>query len=432
MFLLAILWASFLLPLPTTAILRLKLQRWSPEDADYWIKADSKCEAEITSYLINNRTEVCPTPCACAADCILDGIPGTLESNYASAQVVLGLIPAVMLLIGPSIAEVAVISTRRPLSAVLVALGCPTTYLGRVFRRVDVREPLDFKDRSVVGTKLGKYLTKKYSGSAAASDTSDTTQTPKHQAIGHAVDLAMYAIAFLAIANGVQISVYTDLRTISGWRCGALFMPMVWFLMSVVERGWGMIAARVQSWSARNLASAHTGTEPQSTPQSNSKLYNMRLLLLRLQSLFRSNFYKQLSGAEPTLWSEFLFWIAQASALVHMIFDIFELSSLVFISALESVQVFARFALSIVLCQIVVQDELAIIRAEFKYQPSTRSTDVASTRRDNHTGSSEQVMLSDVTRTVRRTRSHQSSGSSIEVARVGGVSASTGAIVPND
>jgi hypothetical protein len=41
-------------------------------------------------------------------------------------------------------------------------------------------------------------------------------------------------------------------------------------------------------------------------------------------------------------------------------------------------------------------------------------------------------MLSDVTRTVRRTRSHQSSGSSIEVARVGGVSASTGAIVPND
>lgn len=314
----------------------------------------------------------------------------------------------------------------------LVALGCPTTYLGRVFRRVDNREPLDFKDRSVVGTKLGKYLTKKYSGNAAASDTSDTTQTQKHQAIGHAVDLAMYAIAFLAIAKGVQISVYTDLRTISGWRCGALFMPMVWFLMSVVEHGWGMIAARVQSWSARELASAHTGMEPQSTPQSNSRLCNMRLLPSRLRSLFRSDLYKQLSDAEPKLWSEFLFWIAQASALVHMIFGIFELSSLVFISGLESVQVFARFALSIVLCQIVVQVELAIIRAELKYPPSTRSTDVASTRRDNHTGSSEQVMLSDVTRTVRRTRSHQSSGSSIEVARVGGVSASTGAIVPND
>jgi hypothetical protein len=247
MVLLTTLWAISLFPRPATAILRLKLQRWFPDDADYWTNAASKCEAEITAYLFNNRTEVCPTPCACAADCILDGIPGTLESNYASAQVVLGLIPAVLLLIGPSIAEVAVISTRRPLLAVLVALGCPTSYLGRVFRRVDVREPLDFEDRSVVGTKLGEYLIGRNSANVQSVDASNTTDTPsRHQAMGYFVDLAMYALALLAIANGVQISIYTDLRTISGWRCGALFMPMVWFLMSVVEHGWGMMAARVQ------------------------------------------------------------------------------------------------------------------------------------------------------------------------------------------
>lgn len=51
-----------------------------------------------------------------------------------------------------------------------------------------------------------------------------------------------------------------------------------------------------------------------------------------------------------------------------MIFGIFELSSLVFISALESVQVFARFAVSVVLCQIVVQMELATMRAELQHQ----------------------------------------------------------------
>jgi hypothetical protein len=435
MFLSTILCAAFLFPLPATAILRLKLQRWFPDDADYWTNAASKCEAEIAAYLINNRTDLCPTPCACAADCILNGIPGTLESNYASAQVVLGLIPAVLLLIGPSVAEVAVISTRRPLLAVLVALGCPTSYLGRVFRRVDVREPLEFTDRSFVGTTLGEYLTKEYSGNAPAVDNSNsTTYSQRNHVMDHVVDLAMYALALLAIANDVQISIYTDLRTISGWRCGALFMPMVWFLMSLVEHGWGTIAARVQSWSVRKSAGARTGTATRSqrVPPSNSTLCNVRELLSRLRSLFRSDLYTRLPDAEPTVWSEILFWVAQASALVHMIFGIFELSSLVFISALESVQVFAHFALSIVLCQVVVQVELAIIRAELQYQLSTRATDVASTRRDNHTGSSEQIMLSDVTRTIRRARSPQNSGSSSEASRAGGTSASTGASVLND
>lgn len=259
MFLLTLLLAAFILPLPATAILRLELQHWFPSDSAYWTNAASKCEAEITAYLINNRTEICQTPCSCAADCILDGIPGTLESNYTSAQVVLGLIPAVLILIGPSIAEVAVISTRRPLLAVLVALGCPTTYLVRVFRRVDIREPLDPTDRSVLGNTLGNYLASGDFGNTTSVIGSTAAKGRHHRVLSRTVDLGTYALALAAIANGVQISIYTDLRTISGWRCGALFMPMVWFLMSVVEHGWGMIAARVQTWPARKSVGSLTG-----------------------------------------------------------------------------------------------------------------------------------------------------------------------------
>ena len=331
MILLTILLAIFLLPLPATAILRLKLQRWFPDDSDYWLNAASKCEAEISAYLINNRTDVCPTPCSCAADCILNDIPGTLESNYASAQVVLGLVPAVLLLIGPSIAEVAVISTRRPLLAVLIALGCPTSYLVRVFRRVDIREPLMPTDRSIIGTTLGEYLTERTSGSAFTVDANGMTKRCHRQVTVHIVDIAMYALALLAIANGVQISVYTDLRTISGWRCGALFMPMVWFLMSVVEHGWGMIAVRVQRWPDRQNAGACTGPEPvnahtspsgsnvsvtnldsqsRAALQSHIKLSDIQQPLSWLRSLFASDFYIQLPNARPTLWSEFIFWIA--------------------------------------------------------------------------------------------------------------------------
>lgn len=49
-----------------------------------------------------------------------------------------------------------------------------------------------------------------------------------------------------------------------------------------------------------------------------------------------------------------------------MTFGIFELSSPVFKSVLESVTVFVRIALSVVLCQIVVKIELAVMRFELQ------------------------------------------------------------------
>lgn len=133
--------ALLLLPIPTHAILRLKFQHWFPRDASYWETAASKCSAELNSYFLDNRTVTCPTSCSCAADCILDNVPGTLESNLASVQVLLCLAPAVLIFFGLSIAEVAVVSTRRPLLTTLIALGCPPSYIARVFSPVDLREP---------------------------------------------------------------------------------------------------------------------------------------------------------------------------------------------------------------------------------------------------------------------------------------------------
>jgi hypothetical protein len=441
MLLLTPLLTLLLLPLPATAILRLKLQTWFPADAAYWAAAASKCETEITSYLINNRTETCRTPCSCAADCILDNIPGTLEANYASAQVVLGLVPAVLLLIGPSIAEVAAISTRRPLLAVLIALGCPTSYLGRVFRRVDVCEVLDERGRSLIGNTVARYSIDREKSGRSGLHPGNTTRVGadimvkrrRRFMVRRAIELIMYALALLAVANGVQISVYTDLRTISGWRCGALFMPMVWFLMSVVEHGWGMIAVRVLLWShgghvspdsKKTTANAYldsTGSYTVVSPsQAGPRPYLRCPTTHPLRCLLNSESYTQLPLAQPTLWSELIFWIAQASALVHMIFGIFELSSLVFISALESVQVFVRFAISVVLCQIVVQIELATMRAELRYQSEQVSAASAGTQVAMG-GSSEQIVLASLAGSVGSAGSQDSGrngGGSIQV--VGG------------
>lgn len=236
-----------------------------------------------------------------------------------------------LLLIGPSIAEVAVVCTRRPLLAVLIALGCPTSYLGRVFRHVDLREILDHADRSIVGTTLARHLADRVQiptpgldpGNIACVDTGVVVKIHCHTVLSRAMDLAMYGLALLAIANGVHISIYTDFRTISGWRCGALFMPMVWFLMSVVEHGWGMIAVRVLLWSHRehsgtrrkknipdtvagpidpDVSTAHVGvlntlSPSQATPDSYPKSSITQRLQSQLRSFISSDLYTCLPPA---------------------------------------------------------------------------------------------------------------------------------------
>lgn len=112
-----------------------------------------------------------------------------------------------------------------------------------------------------------------------------------------------------------------------------------------------------------------------------------------------------------------------------MIFGIFELSSLVFISALESVQVFARFALSIVLCQIVVQVELAVIRAELqqrKAYPVSASIEApgsGGTIVDSQGATGERIPLHSLPESTRSQRSGESHEHSV---RVTGSSASAG------
>lgn len=187
------------------------------------------------------------TPCTCPSDCILDNVPGTLESNLASTQVLLGLAPAVLLLMGSSIAEVAIVSTRRPLLAILIALSCPNSYIVRPFGPVDLREPLRRSETSDREISFGRCLNEPNTSHDSGSEPANGRRK-QYRRVRYLWQVGMYVLALAAIGNGADISIYTDLRTISGRRCGALFMPLVWFLKGIVEHGWGMIAARTQLW----------------------------------------------------------------------------------------------------------------------------------------------------------------------------------------
>lgn len=301
----------------TEAYLRLKFQHWFPRYEQRWIKAAASCQQQLEHYWQNNRT-IFDTPCSSAADCLLQDIPGTIQSNFNSAQILLGLLPAILVYLGPTIAEVAVLSTYRPLLATFLALGSPAINIGRMLQHIVIKEPF------MRPTSKSSYVW-------------STWLARQKMVFRRMLRALSYVAALAATATNIWISVDLDLRTICGWRCGALFMPLVWSLLAVVMHSLGMIAIRVQS---------PEGFRPTVRPAIGSELF------------------RTASNGSECVLSETLFWIASLFAVIHLIFGVLVLSSLVFISATEAIRVFLLFILTVVVCQIVVNMELANMRYE--------------------------------------------------------------------
>ena len=311
----------------TRAILRLKFQHWFPSYEAYEVEKVAQCQPLLLNYFENNRTAACQKPCACAADCLLQGLPGTVQSNFASAQVLLGFLPASLVFVGPTIAEVAALSTYRPLLAILIALGSPAINLYRILQHIDVLAPFT-RPTSTSSRQWPVWLAR------------------QDMLLKILIRMLSYIGAIAAISFNVRNSIYTDLRTISGWRCGALFMPLVWSLLAVVVHGWGMIAIRVRSRCGYSYRSS-------------------------LQYAFRSELFLKVSTGKDCLLSELLFSLASACALVHLVFGVLDLSSLVFISTLEALQLFVWYLCSALLCQCILAMELAIMRYELSRRQDT-------------------------------------------------------------
>lgn len=301
------------------AYLRLKLKHWFPHSEQTWITAAASCQQQLEDYWLNNRTR-CAAPCACAASCILENIPATTQSNFASAQVLLGLLPTILGFFGPTIAEVSALSTYKPLLAVTLALGSPAIHVVRILRRIDLNEP----------------FTRPLSRSSHRWPRWVLRQKPFLRSSFWGLS---YVAAVAAIANNVWISVYTDLRTIMGWRCGVLFMPLAWGLAAVFVHALGMIAIRIQ------LSNSHGPF---------------------IRSAVKSTIFQIANKRVDCVRSEILLWVASFCAVIHLTIGVLVLSSLVFISATEAFQVFLQYALSAVVCKIIMNMELANMRYDLE------------------------------------------------------------------
>lgn len=75
---------------------------------------------------------------------MLNNISEYLKSTTTSAQVLLGVMPSVLALLGPSHDEISMLSNigRRPMLAMSLALACPSAYFRRAFEYAEPKEIL--------------------------------------------------------------------------------------------------------------------------------------------------------------------------------------------------------------------------------------------------------------------------------------------------
>lgn len=307
---------------PCYAIVHLRFQHWFKQYGPYLTNASHYCQQEIENYRNDDsslRSLGSDTPASIATDCILRDLPAVMQANFTSAQVLLGIVPAICGLIGPSIADVAVLSTYRPLLTLLLALGSPAINVINIFSRVRITEPLEPSSSPLVVTAMNWLLR-------------------QNRYVQASIEGLCYMGALLAIANNLRNSVFLDIMTVSGWSPGALFMPLVWSTLALLIHGVGMVAVRAREHKAGDY--------------------------WKTKSFIQSRAIFTLNEARDTIHSELLFFAESVFAVVHVVVGVFVLSSLVFVGALEALQTALIYFASAALCHFILLFQLSKARAE--------------------------------------------------------------------
>jgi hypothetical protein len=143
--------------------------------------------------------------------CILSHLSADHLANYQSTNVILGLMPTLLATIGPSLAEISLVSSHRPVLSFLLSMSAPAVWQTRFFEYSDPLHVL--RDDSTArprGTLLRISIGDRWSWMASL------------------LSIFQYLIAAGAVANIIATSIELGQKTILAWACTTTFAPLLW------------------------------------------------------------------------------------------------------------------------------------------------------------------------------------------------------------
>lgn len=296
--------------------------------------------------------------------CMLDNSSEYVKSIMTSAQVMLGITPTILAVLGASHESLAVLTVvgHRPFLALLIALGSPSVYLSRAFNHVEPKKVLKKKD--------GRLKQSRFS--------------PRTTVL---ITILEYAVAMTAVANVSVVSYELGVKSISSIMSNSVFPTMIWTLLVIPIHFFGAISMRLRVRRQYNRGDQYNERNQHDDGDTKGTKRKKRGHLAGTIQWFRNfpNRLRELSSTEliPTVSQEsvkvkffkecrlyiFLSWALSTGIICHIIFGTFLMSSFLFLGPNDAMGVAGRYMASVLLCRILLMYEIAGIRERVDLPP---------------------------------------------------------------
>lgn len=319
--------------------------------------------------------------------CLMDAMPSFRQAEMNAVSVLLGLTPTIIQTLGPTTVQTSVVSLRRPLLALMVALGTPAVRPQGA--KELVRAVLRLASSSSMANAAGggggpKGTQSPGVGNNAPSLTGltavplgNSTTSPcrdsrsfRRQCLETIVTYALIAgcmvnNGFLAWNLGCWCIVSFEPST--SWLpplwiylAGAIHLLAVTTLSRLVSKVRGGSSKHSSTWW---LARAHRALRDEFVPQQNPEPLRLRVRGGK-------------PGSSANLWFRALAWLLFVMASMHVVFGLVVLASLMFISAADATTVLGRFIVCTLVCRfVVVREESRIHQSEVILEEQVSESD---------------------------------------------------------
>ncbi|KAK1517865.1 uncharacterized protein CCOS01_12122 [Colletotrichum costaricense] len=258
------------------------------------------------------------------ANCILGNTSEYIMSNMAAAAVVLGLMPTILATVGNSVEETSTLCVigQRPLIALLVAAGSPAIHPVRSFKYMD---PMKL-------VKSRRYR----------------LRTERSSAPLRRVALAIELLAaVVAIINTYTLCNQLGVMVVSMLAPQLTYLEFLWSIIGISSH----VSAAASLWARTNIKSGISRRE-----------YIMEVLSRQFKPLDEQDWTNAMIGEDETYLSMVLSYFTSLLGTCHLIYGSMLFSSLVFISATDSLKIMARYMASAMVSRFILMYELFWLR----------------------------------------------------------------------
>ncbi|OAA58705.1 hypothetical protein ISF_06488 [Cordyceps fumosorosea ARSEF 2679] len=294
---------------------------WNPYLQGYLQDA---CREQITNY--RNATFSDPRTSYTVLDCLLKQFPEFRKAEMSAAAVVLGLAPTILQMISPRPSDTALVALRRPLLALLLSVASPATTSPPAAQYAEQLQMLDHPLPPrvhgcfpyTVPRVLGYY----------------------EDAAGGLVSALQYTAALLAAANSAYRTYQLCIWTVCTFVPTRAYLPALWHVAVIPLHLIGWVALLL-SLQRRPAPAPMTATARR---QASGPRWLERVKRILASEAIPGAFAKKLpmeSRDGPAPCFSLMTMVLYVSVPIHILYGTMVLSSLAFVSAVDSLGVVA-------------------------------------------------------------------------------------------